>query len=314
MRAVGLKERLVYREDWSEPVAQAGEALVRVSLGGICRTDLELVAGYKEYRGILGHELIGRVSQASAVWLDKRVVAEINVACGKCPWCRGGGDDRHCPHRTALGIRGRNGVFADYVTVPEANLRVVPDRVTDLQAVFCEPLAAAFAVLEALPSDGLDVLLCGDGNLGSLIAQVLKRRHRLVWVGRHAHKLALWKERGYDVRTTLDSAERFPIVVEATGNPEALSWAQSHLLPRGTLVLKSTTAAERHLDLNQLVVSEQRVVGSRCGRFEPALAALEEGSIDVESLLEATYPLQDGLLAFERAGTRGARKILLDCR
>jgi alcohol dehydrogenase len=285
---------------------------VAVRLAGICRTDLELAAGYKGFQGLLGHEFVGEVLSCSdPARVGQRVVGEINVACQRCAWCLAGGDDRHCPHRRALGIRDLNGAFAERLSLPLINLHSVPNSVPDRAAVFCEPLAAALAVLEAYPFEpGTEVLLCGDGNLGALLAQVLHRRCRLTWLGRHPDKLERWRQRGY--RTTLTIDCQYPVIVEATGNPAALAEAQVWLEPRGTLVLKSTTAAERLLDLNLLVVSEQRVVGSRCGRFGPALKALEAKTVEVQELILASYPLDNALEGFAAAGRRGAGKILLE--
>jgi threonine dehydrogenase-like Zn-dependent dehydrogenase len=300
--------------DRAEPEIAGGMALVRPTLAGVCNTDLELVKGYMGFRGVLGHEFVGVVEAGDPDWEGVRVVGEINFACGRCDSCeRGLG--RHCPKRRVMGIQAADGAFAEAVAVPVRNLHVVPDAVSDERAVFAEPLAAAFEILEQVPVDaGLDCTVLGDGKLGLLAAQVLDDAGaRVLAVGRHPEKLAILSRRG--IETTLASDWRpspTSLVIEATGSAEGFAAAIASTRPRGTLVLKSTVAEHPHVDLAPLVVHEISVVGSRCGPFEPALAALAEDRIDVASLVSDRLPLSRGVQALERAAQRGALKVLLE--
>lgn len=298
-----------------------GEALVRVTLAGICNTDLEIVRGYSGFNGTLGHEFVGVVEAATDPGLcGKRVVGEINAGCGECERCREG-DSRHCPTRTVLGIVGRNGAFAEYLSLPERNLLVVPEAVSDEAAVFTEPLAAAGEILEQvqiLDSDRVAVL--GDGKLGQLIARVLRTTGcRLTLVGKHAAKLRLAELSG--IRTALKGeledrlgqapADLFDVVVEATGSPSGFELALRLTRPRGTLVLKSTFHGGVNVDLSRLVVDEISLIGSRCGRFESALALLATGAVDPAPLIAAEFPLDAGLEAMAMAANSGVMKVLL---
>lgn len=291
------------------------EALVRVRLSGICGTDLELVRGYYPFTGVLGHEFVGEVVSApDDAWVGARVVGDINASCGSCEACLNG-RPTHCERRTVLGIVARNGVHAEYTSLPLENLHRVPDSVPDEAAVFTEPVAAAVEILEQVavgPSDR--VLLVGAGRLGQLVAQVLATTGaHLRVLARHEHQRALLHARG--IQTVTEEAiepRRWDIVVEATGSPSGLDTARSALRPRGTLVLKSTYRGEVTLDLAPFVVDELTVVGSRCGPFEPALALLERGEVDPTGLVEARYPLRQALEAMQAAGQRGAMKVLLE--
>jgi threonine dehydrogenase-like Zn-dependent dehydrogenase len=291
-----------------------GEVLVHPILAGVCNTDLEIIRGYLDFRGVLGHEMVGRVERGPAEWVGQRVVAEINFACGACPSCRAR-LERHCPTRRVLGIVGADGAFAEQVVLPLGNLHRVPVGVPDEAAVFAEPLAAAFEILEQVPvSAGTDALVLGDGKLGLLAAQVLRAagaRTRLV--GKHARHLDLVRERGIET-ALLDAWDREPadLVVEATGKAEGLALALAATRPRGTVVLKSTVADRISLDLAPVVVNELTLVGSRCGPFEPALAALAAGSVKVSSLVAARLPLERGVEALELAGRPGTLKVLLE--
>lgn len=303
--------------DVPRPAAAPHELPVRVRMAGICRTDLELVRGYMDFHGTLGHEFVGEVpADADSPLAGRRVVGEINAACGDCAWCaRGLG--RHCPHRTVLGIMGRDGAFAEWLTLPAANLRPVPDVLADETATFVEPVAAAFEMLEqvAVPP-GLRAIVHGDGKLGLVCAQVLHDAGAdVTLIGRHADKLALAE--GWGIRTQSDTAPApapAPLVVEATGRAAGCRSAVDLVEPRGTLVLKSTVSDPDALPVVPLVVNEITVVGSRCGLFEPAIAALAEGRVQVDPLIQATYPLADGPAALEHAGRPGALKVLLDMR
>jgi threonine dehydrogenase-like Zn-dependent dehydrogenase len=307
-------EALRLREDYPRPVPPPGEALVRVRLAGICNTDLEIVRGYMGFRGVLGHEFVGTVEEAEdRSLIGQRVVGEINAYCGACSTCRAG-RPTHCPHRTTLGIWGRDGAFAEYLTLPVRNLHRVPDTISDEEAVFTEPLAAALEILEQVhlrPTDRVVVL--GDGKLGLLVAQVLALMGcDLLAVGRHQEKLAILARRG--IPTALASeAEGLAadVVVECTGRPEGFTAARRILRPRGMLVLKSTYHGGVEADLTGLVVDEITLVGSRCGPFPPALRMLERGLMDVRSLISAIYPLARGVEASARAAEPGVLKVLL---
>ncbi|MBI2358422.1 MAG: alcohol dehydrogenase catalytic domain-containing protein [Deltaproteobacteria bacterium] len=295
------------------PAADKSTALLRVRLAGICSTDLQILRGYMEFRGVLGHEMVGDVVEGPRELVGKRMVGEINFACGRCSFCsRGLG--RHCPERRVMGILGADGSFAEYVAVPSENLHPVPDSVSDEEAVFTEPLAAAFEIVGQIEIEAADdVLVLGDGKLGLLCAQVLRLfSPHVTIVGKHEHKLKFLKRLG--MRTALLSDWKPPqadVVVEATGSTSGFKTAVEAVRPRGTLVLKSTVAESHSLSLAPLVINEVTVVGSRCGVFPPALEALAQRSVIVTPLIEKVYPLADGLEAVAHAGRPGALKVLL---
>jgi threonine dehydrogenase-like Zn-dependent dehydrogenase len=295
------------------PATDQQTALVRVHLAGICATDLQIFNAYMGFKGVPGHEFVGSAVAGPQELRGRRVVGEINFSCGKCDLCdRGLG--RHCSNRRVMGILGADGAFAEFVSIPVANLHFVPDNVTDEEAVFVEPLAAAFEIIEQVQIDpGDEILVLGDGKLGFLCAQVLKLTGAKVTVlGKYPDKLRLIKHCA--VRTMLLDdwkPKLFDIAVEATGKAAGLQLAMSAVRPRGTLVLKTTIAGEHQLSLAPLVVNEITVVGSRCGTFPNALKALAERSVTVTPLIERVYPLDDGLDAVRHAARPGARKILL---
>jgi threonine dehydrogenase-like Zn-dependent dehydrogenase len=300
--------------DDADPQPGAGEVRVRTTLAGICNTDLEIVQGYAQFEGVLGHEFVGVVDQAEDPGLvGRRVVGEINCGCGLCELCLAG-RATHCPERTALGIRGRDGTLAELFCLPERNLHMVPAGMPDEVAVFTEPLAAACQVLEQVhvrPSDRAIVL--GDGKLGLLLAQVLALTGcDLIAVGQHEEKLAILAARGIPTQV---GDEGLPgdadLVVECTGRAEGFEAGRRLVRPGGTLVLKSTYHDRVQVDLSGLVVDEIQVIGSRCGPFAAALRQLERGRVDVISLIEAEYPLEEALTAMEHAGRRGALKVLV---
>lgn len=296
------------------PAAAPGFALVRMSRAGICNTDLEILRGYMGYRGVLGHELTGRVADGPAAWLGKRVAAEINFACGRCSMCQQQ-LGRHCPTRTVMGILGADGAFAELVAVPVENLHEVPDAVSDDQAAFIEPLAAAFEILEQVRVEpGTRAVVLGDGKLGLLVAQVLAQGGaRVLAVGRHPDKLALLARRGIETALAdVWTGELADLVVEATGTAQGFAMATATTRPRGTLVLKSTVAGAAELSLAPLVIQEITVVGSRCGIFPPAIAALAAGRVDVTGLISAKLPLRDAERALSLAASPGAIKVLLE--
>jgi threonine dehydrogenase-like Zn-dependent dehydrogenase len=314
MRALRLDARGARIAEVAAPELLPGNAVVRVALAGVCNTDLELVKGYMGFRGVLGHEFVGTVEQGPREWQGRRVVGEINFACGRCATCAAG-LPRHCPTRTVMGIQGADGAIAEQVRVPLANLHAVPDSVPDLRAVFTEPLAAAFEILEQVEvARGERCLVLGDGKLGLLAAQVLADAGaRVLAVGRHPGKLALLAKRGIETSLAGDwRPEPFELVVEATGSADGFRTAVAATRPRGTLVLKSTLAESPQVDLAPLVIHEIRVVGSRCGPFEPALRALADESVEVEPLVSARVPLARAEEALALAAAPGALKVLIE--
>src|SRR5688572_6769672 len=296
--------------------AADGEAVVRVIKSGICGTDLELVKGYSGFRGTPGHEFVGVVETADRDELiGKRVVGEINAGCGRCDLCRAG-DPRHCPSRTVLGIVGRDGAHAEFLQLPNVNLFPVPEKIADEHAVFTEPLAAACGILERASIAKTDrVAVIGDGKLGLLCAQVVALTGApVVLVGKHAEKLRIAERRGIETSTPKDAAKRqreFDVVVEASGAAGGFKLALDLLRPRGKLILKSTFHGSTEIDAARIVVDEISIVGSRCGRFQPALDLLKRKAVDVDSLISEEYPLSNGLKAMTRAKTRGVLKVLL---
>jgi threonine dehydrogenase-like Zn-dependent dehydrogenase len=292
------------------------EVLVRVLLSGICNTDLEIARGYAGFQGTIGHEFVGIVEQSRRRDLiGKRVVGEINAGCGKCKLCRSG-DPRHCPNRTVLGIVGRDGAHAEFLRLPSANLISVPTNISNEHAVFTEPLAAACGILERVSVVKSDrVVVIGDGKLGLLCAQVLALKSASVTlVGKHAAKLRIAARRGIETVTQKQIRKRngtFDLAVEASGSPTGFALALDLLLPKGKLILKSTFHDLTAIDASRVVVNEISIIGSRCGRFQPALNLLGEGAIDVDSLISEEFPLVDGVQAMSRAGQRGVLKVLL---
>ena len=291
-----------------------------MTLAGICNTDLELARGYMGFSGVLGHEFVGVVERAEeAALLGKRVVGEINIACGKCAYCRDGLKN-HCPNRSVLGILGKDGAFAEFLTLPVENLHEVPSSVTDEEAVFAEPLAAALQItrqIEITPS--MKVAVLGDGKLGLLIGQALQLAGgRLVVIGHHAKRLEILARRGIGAVLEPASAEwgrEFDVVVDATGSPTGLELAYRLVKPRGTIVLKTTVAKMDLFDLNRLVIDEVALVGSRCGPFDAALLALAKKDVDVKPLISRSMPLREGVEAMRLAASATpAPKILLCMR
>jgi threonine dehydrogenase-like Zn-dependent dehydrogenase len=315
MHAVWLEGGVVGVIQQPVPRRPRGSALIRLLCGGICNTDLELQRGYYRYRGIPGHEFVGEVVQADTPRLvGKRVVGEINLGCGRCDWCKQG-LGRHCPNRTVLGIVRQPGVFQEYFTLPEQNLHVLPGSIPNEEAVFAEPLAAACEILDQVRiPGGSPVAVLGDGKLGILVAQVLRVHGAEVHLhGRHAHKLKIAAAMGV---TTRRCAKRMPLaayerVVEATGTVEGLNVALAMVKPRGTVVMKSTVQGTVPFDTSALIVNEITVVGSRCGRFAPALRLLRDGRVRVREMISARLPLREAPQAFTLAGTSGILKVLL---
>jgi len=315
MKALWLENnQLQLRSDVPIPEPLPGEALVRVVRAGICNTDLELLRGYYPYTGILGHEFVGVVEQGPKELVGVRVVGEINAVCGECRFCRSG-QPTHCENRTVLGIVNRNGAFAEYLTLPIANLHPVPDNVPTDVATFTEPVAAALEIQQQVPVRPDDrVLVVGDGKLGQLVAQTLALTGcDLLVVGRHRNKLDYLAARG--IKTGLADVvtdRAFDLSVECTGNPEGFAIARRALRPRGTLVLKSTYAGHLTFDASSLVVDEITLIGSRCGPFPQALQVISQEQVDVKYLIQSHYPLDEAIAAFDRAQERGILKVLLE--
>lgn len=324
MRALWLEEGVArLRTDLPVPRPAAGEALVRVTLAGICNTDLELIRGYYPLTGILGHEFVGVVEEVESPGhlVGHRVVGEINAVCGECVHCLAG-RPTHCARRTVLGIVDRDGAFAEYLTLPIANLHPVPDGVPDETAVFTEPLAAALEIQEQVEV-GPDhrALVVGDGKLGQLIARSLALAAcDLTVLGRHERKLRLLEklgivtaeaEPGATLPAGLDPGS-FDLAVECTGSPSGFVAARAALRPRGTLVLKSTYSGELTFDASSIVVDEITLVGSRCGPFAPALRLLAQGRVDPRDLIDDCFPLAEAEVALDRARERGILKVLLE--
>ena len=293
------------------PLTGAGaDALIKVHLAGVCSTDLQILKGYMGFTGVPGHEFVGSVVDGPQEWLGKRVVGEINFGCGDCD----SGLARHCPNRRVMGIVNADGALAEYVAVPVANLHWVADAISDEDAVFTEPLAAAFEILTQIQIDpGDDILVLGDGKLGNLCAQVLRLTGaKVTALGKHADKLATIKMSGVKTIQLNDWQPRlFDIVVEASGSPSGLELALNAVRPRGTLVLKSTIAGKHEVSLAPIVIHEINVIGSRCGPFPDALDALATKRVAVAPLIDAIYSLKDGVDGIERAARAGAKKILL---
>ncbi len=314
MQAVWLENNRIALRDMARP-AQPAEALIRIRKAGICSTDLELVKGYYPYTGILGHEFVGEVVDAPDLdWIGRRVVGEINAACGACEACKNG-RPTHCENRTVLGIVNRAGVFAEYTTLPVENLHRVPDSVPDEAAVFTEPLAAALEIQQQIQIKPTDrVLLIGAGRLGQLIAQTLALTGcDLRVVARHEHTQNLLKARGIRITTGDEiQSRRWDVVVEATGSPDGFNLARRAIRPRGTLVMKSTYKGEMNVNFSSIVVDEITILGSRCGPFEPALRLLEKREVDPTVLIAAQFKLEESLKAFEQAAQPGVLKVLLN--
>ncbi len=304
---------LNFLENYPNP--HEDETLVRVSLAGICGTDLEILQGYMSYVGVLGHEFVGVVEESKNKELvGKRVVGEINVGCDNCDSCKKG-MERHCPNRTVLGILKRDGAFAEYLTLPEKNLHVIPDSITDEQAVFIEPIAAAFEIKDQISlSPDWKVAIVGDGRLSQLIVSVLKTTcSDITCFGRHENKLERLQKLGIKTHMGIKTGDEytFDLVVEATGSGSGFLDSMKLVKPKGTVILKSTIASKENLDLTPAVVNEITLVGSRCGPFRPAINALASGVISVDGLIDSEYRLENFREAFDQAKKSDTLKIVL---
>lgn len=306
-------KELKFVADYPKP--QTDEVLVKITLAGICGTDLEILQGYMSYQGILGHEFVGVVEVSENKELvGKRVVGEINVGCKNCDMCLKG-MERHCSNRTVLGILNRDGAFAEYLSLPEKNLHVLPDSVTDNQAVFIEPIAAAFEIKEQISlKPDWKVAIVGDGRLAQLISSVLMIEcHDITCFGKHANKLARLQKIGIKTRIGLlpEDEHSFDLIVEATGSTSGFFDSMRLVKPKGKVVLKSTIASKENLDLTPAVVNEITLVGSRCGPFRPAIDALATGIISVDGLIDSKFSLEDFQEAFNRARKSNTLKVVL---
>lgn len=319
MKAIVFDENLKLNKNYEKPVPQKGEALIKVSLAGICNTDFEITKGYMGYKGILGHEFVGVVEEINdedKSLLGKRVVAEISYGCHKpdCEWCNQG-LVRHCPDRHTIGIWRKDGCFAEYITLPLEVLFEVPENVSNEQVVFVEPLAAACEILEQLHIQPIQkVLVQGDGKLGLTTALTLNAfNYDVTLVGKHQNKLDIAKAQG--VKTILlddlDVKPEWEVVVEATGSISGFETAMALTKPRGTLVLKSTVAGSKEFNLAPIVINEITVLGSRCGQFKPALRLLENNRIDFKSFISGIYSVDDAIEAFEKNKEKDTLKVLI---
>jgi len=290
--------------------------MIRVNYVGICNTDLEILKGYMGFTGVLGHEFVGTVVKSTVAGFEgKRVVGEINLACGKCSFCMQG-LGRHCPYRKVLGILGKDGVMEEYITLPVNNLHVVPTELTDFKAVFVEPFAAACEILEQLQIlPEYEVAVLGDGKLAQLIARVLSlQTDKLLVVGKHPHKLALLKEIGIKTKELKDLSEpehSFHVVVEATGSWDGWDLAMKMVRPRGYVVLKSTYVGTHSFNPANIVINEINLIGSRCGPFPLALQLLRKGAVDPTDLITEIFSFEQWKEAFLLAGKSESLKVLL---
>ena len=314
MRALVMENSLRLTE-LDRPVATEDEALIKVQYAGICDTDLEIVKGYMDFEGILGHEFVGKVEYCiDEAWLGKRVVADINLSCDTCKWCLKGLSN-HCPNRTVLGIAGRSGVFADYVAIPVKNLIEVPAPIEDKDAIFIEPLAASLEILEQVqikPSERVAII--GDGKLAILIAQILKLTGcASIVIGKHPEKLALFQQLGIATSLHNNLAKKsFPVVVEASGSPNGLELALQLVEPRGNVVVKSTYNENANLNISNLVVNEITLLGSRCGPYPAAIRLLVQKLITIEPLISKIFPLSQAIDAFEHAKRENVFKVIME--
>lgn len=314
MRAIVVESGKAILKDVSQPAPAPGEVLIQVRLAGICSTDLEILKGYGGYAGILGHEFVGTVVSGSTTLAKKRVVGEINCVCGKCDMCASGLSN-HCRNRTVMGIQVRPGCFAEYVSLPERNCLDVPDSVTDEEAVFTEPLAAAIQVTRQIKIEPrMNIAVLGTGRLGLLVAQVLARAGcKLTAIGRNPATLSMMDKKRIRNAAVADLNQwsAFDVVVDCTGSPEGLPLALRLVRPRGMIVMKTTCAGRADADLTPLVVNEVSLIGSRCGPMRDALNMLARKEIDVTSMITRQLPLSEGPAALSLAAEPGHIKVLL---
>jgi alcohol dehydrogenase len=315
VRAIVFEKQLRFDDQYPDPTPTDDECLVQVQTAGICATDLEIVRGYMNFRGVLGHEMVGTVVAGPRPRRNKRVVCEINCVCRKCDMCLHGLSS-HCRKRTVMGIDGRDGCFADLVAVPEHNLHELPDTISDEEAVFVEPLAAAYQVIKQFPIERrMNVAVVGSGRLGLLVAQVLATTGcRLEVVGRNPKTLLFCEKKGImskSVDELVPRADR-DLVVECSGSPQGLEVALQLARPRGTIVLKSTYGQSAAINLAPAVIGEVSVIGSRCGPFAEAIRALARKQIDVSSMISRTFRIGRGPEALQAAEDPQNIKVLIE--
>ncbi len=302
--------------DLPQPVPQQKEAFIRVLRSGICNTDLEIIKGYMDFKGVLGHEWVGVVEQCPELsFINKRVVGEINIGCGTCWYCKNS-LQRHCPRRRVVGISGKDGALAQFLTLPLDNLHPIPDSIADEEAVFVEPLAAALQILEQTsirPSD--QVAVVGDGKLGQLVAQVLKLTGcELVLLGHHQEKLRIAAQLGISVATQgVIKGKNYDLIIECSGCPDGIQHALRLVRPCGRIIVKSTFREKVELDIARTVVDEVQLIGSRCGPFAPAIRLLSQKLVQVRPLITKTFPLTRGVEALEFASAnKQSLKVLIE--
>ncbi len=320
MKAIVFDNELRFVEDYPVPEPHNNEALIRTLMAGICNTDIEITKGYMGFKGVIGHEFIGVVEKINGKdqkLVGKRVGGEINCGCGVCKYCKKGLKN-HCPDRKVLGIFNKDGAFAEYITLPLENLHKVPENISDDEAVFTEPLAAAFEITKQVQIKPEDkILVLGDGKLGLLISFVLRLYNSgLTLVGKHEEKLKIAREQNINTALpdNLQIKKDYDIVIDATGSADGFEMALKLVKPRGVVVLKSTVAEGRPINLAPAVIDEITVIGSRCGPFEPALEALSKRLINVRPLITEIFPFSKAKIAFDRTMEKGSLKIIIDFR
>ena len=314
MRALVFDKNLKYKKDYPDPVPSKDEALIKITHAGICNTDLEITKGYMGFHGIPGHEFVGIVAKCGRKNLiGRRVVGEININCGRCSECLNHLGN-HCHNRSVLGILNKDGVFAEYATLPVNNLHILPDEVSDKEAIFVEPLAAAIEILDQVRIIASHkVCVLGDGKMGILVAQVLATTGcDLLVSGHHREKLSILDE--LDIKTSCKeqlSSSHFDIVVDCTGSRSGIERGINIVKPRGTVVIKTTVAKKGDVDLNKVVVNEITLIGSRCGPFPAAIKAINSGSVNLSPLIGKTFHIEDGVRAFQYALDKNSLKIII---
>ena len=320
MKALVFDDKLKLDLNYPMPKIKDNEVLIKTSMVGICNTDYEITKGYMGYKGVLGHEFVGVVSEVGANCdknlIGKRVVGEINCACNDCEMCHKN-LQRHCPNRSTLGIWQKDGCFSEYFTLPKENVLTISDNIDDITATFCEPLAAAYEILEQIhikPDDKVAIL--GDGKLGLCISLIFKAMNvDYTHIGKHLDKLEISKNLGAKIKLVSELDEKdmksFDVVVEATGSTGGFETSASLVKPRGILVLKSTIVAREGLNLASIVVDEITIQGSRCGQFKPVLRLLEDKRIDVSPLVSGIYDVDDFKEAFDKNSQKGTLKVLV---
>ena len=307
-------DKELHIEEVPDPVPGKGDALIRIIYSSICNTDLEIIKGYMGFKGIPGHEFVGRVVNKESKFYRERVVGEINCSCGKCLMCR---TERHghCPDRSVLGIYNRSGVFAEYTVLPEKNLHTVPGSVSDLEAVFTEPLAAALEILEQVFIDPKkSVFILGAGKLGMLIAQVFKAKEFMyVLFDQEDDKVKKAQSMGLLAMhvSSMKNDAKAEICIDCTGNPKGILFAIEHVYPRGKVILKTTVAKPSRINLNQLVINETELIGSRCGPFKPALEMLEKKEVKPGRMITEIIGFDAILRGFRLAKRKGTIKVLI---